>query len=89
MMAEFFPFSKLQSEANVLIFPDLASANIAYKLLKQFAGARSLGPILMGMDKPVAVLQKGFDVEDVITLSAIAVHDAQERLPGTSAIAAD
>ncbi len=75
---EFFPFSKLQSEANVLIFPNLASANIAYKLLRQFAGARSLGPILMGMGKPVAVLQKGFTVEDVITLSAVAVHDAQE-----------
>ena len=83
---EFFPFS---GEANVLVFPNLASANIAYKLLKQFAGARSLGPILMGMDRPVAVLQKGFDVQDVIAMSAIAVHDAQERLPGTAAIAAD
>ena len=89
IMQEFFPFSNLQSEANVLIFPNLASANIAYKLLRQFAGARSLGPILMGLDKPVAVLQKGFDVEDVITLSAIAVHDAQERVPAASAIAAD
>ena len=79
MMAEFFPFSRLQSEANVLVFPDLASANIAYKLLKHFANARPLGPLLMGMDKPVEVLQKGFNVDDVITLSAIAVHDAQER----------
>ena len=89
LMDEFFPFSKLQSEANVLVFPDLASANIAYKLLKQFAGARSLGPILMGMDKPVAVLQKGFDVEEVITLSAIAVHDAQQPIAEMPAIAAD
>ena len=89
IMEEFFPFSKLKGEANVLVFPNLASANIAYKLLKQFAGARSLGPILMGMDKPVAVLQKGFSVEDVITMSAIAVHDAQERVPAASAIAAD
>ena len=89
IMEEFFPFSNLQGEANVLIFPNLASANIAYKLLKQFAGARSLGPILMGMDKPVAVLQKGFDVEDVITLSAIVVHDAQVRAPSAAAIAAD
>lgn len=79
MMAEFFPFSRLQSEANVLVFPDLASANIAYKLLRHFANARPLGPLLMGMDKPVEVLQKGFNVDDVITLSAIAVHDAQER----------
>ena len=85
MMREFFPFSKLQSEANVLVFPDLASANIAYKLLRQFADARSLGPLLMGMDKPVAVLQKGFDVDDVITLSALAVHDAQEAFDAPSA----
>ena len=89
MMQEFFPFSNLQGEANVLVFPNLASANIAYKLLKQFAGARSVGPILMGMDRPVAVLQKGFSVEEVITLSAVTVHDAQERVAGTSAIAAD
>ena len=89
IMEEFFPFSKLQGEANVLVFPNLASANIAYKLLKQFAGARSLGPILMGMDRPVAVLQKGFDVEDVITMSAITVHDAQRRIPVASDIAAD
>ena len=89
IMQEFFPFSSLDGEANVLIFPNLAAANIAYKLLKQFAGARSLGPILMGMAKPVAVLQKGFDVEEVITLSAIAVHDAQERIPQGASIAAD
>ena len=89
IMGEFFPFSKLQSEANVLVFPNLASANIGYKLLRQFAGARSLGPILMGMDRPVAVLQKGFTVDDVIQLSAITVHDAQERVPAGSAIAAD
>ncbi|MDE0104783.1 MAG: NADP-dependent malic enzyme [Bryobacterales bacterium] len=75
----FFPFSRLQGEANVLIFPNLAAANIAYKLLRQFAGARSIGPILMGMARPVAVLQKGFNVDEVITLSAVAVHDAQSR----------
>ena len=86
---EFFPFSRLQSEANVLIFPNLAAANIAYKLLRQFAGARSVGPILMGMAKPVAVLQKGFNVEEVITMSAVAVHDAQEGLAAHSAVAAD
>ena len=86
---EFFPFSRLQSEANVLIFPNLAAANIAYKLLRQFAGARSVGPILMGMAKPVAVLQKGFNVEEVITMSAVAVHDAQEGLVARSAVAAD
>ena len=86
---EFFPFSRLQSEANVLIFPNLAAANIAYKLLRQFASARSVGPILMGMAKPVAVLQKGFNVEEVITMSAVAVHDAQEGLVAHTAVAAD
>jgi len=86
---EFFPFSRLQSEANVLIFPNLAAANIAYKLLRQFASARSVGPILMGMAKPVAVLQKGFNVEEVITMSAVAVHDAQEGLVAHAAVAAD
>ncbi len=89
LMAEFFPFSKLQAEANVLVFPDLASANIAYKLLNHFAGSRPLGPLLMGMDKPAAVLQKGYSVEDVITLSAIAVHDAQEPLCGSALAAAE
>ena len=79
--SEFFPFSKLQGEANVLIFPNLAAANIAYKLLRQFAGARSIGPILMGMANPVVVLQQGFSVDEVITLSAVAVHDAQELPP--------
>ena len=77
--ANFFPFSRLQGEANVLIFPNLAAANIAYKLLRQFAGARSIGPILMGMARPVALLQQGFNVDEVITLSAVAVHDAQSR----------
>lgn len=86
---EFFPFSRLQSEANVLIFPNLAAANIAYKLLRQFASARSVGPILMGMAKPVAVLQKGFNVEEVITMSAVAVHDAQEGHVAHAAVAAD
>ena len=86
---EFFPFSRLQSEANVLIFPNLAAPNIAYKLLRQFASARSVGPILMGMAKPVAVLQKGFNVEEVITMSAVAVHDAQEGHVAHAAVAAD
>ena len=86
---EFFPFSKLQSEANLLVFPSLDSANIAYKLLKELAGARAIGPILMGMKNPVAVLQKGFDVEDVVAMSAITVHDAQENWTAPAMMAAD
>jgi malate dehydrogenase (oxaloacetate-decarboxylating)(NADP+) len=78
LIERFFPFSRLKEPANVLIFPNLESANIAYKLLAELAGARKIGPILMGMDRPVAVLQKGFDVEDVVTMAAIAVLDSQE-----------
>lgn len=89
MIQEFFPFSKLRSEANLLVFPSLDSANIAYKLLKKVAGARAIGPILMGMQKPVAVLQKGFDIEDVVAMSAITVHDAQENQTSASMVAAD
>ena len=89
MIREFFPFSKLRSEANLLVFPSLDSANIAYKLLKKLAGARAIGPILMGMQQPVAVLQKGFDIEDVVAMSAITVHDAQESWTSAATIAAD
>ncbi|MBI3698169.1 MAG: NADP-dependent malic enzyme, partial [Acidobacteria bacterium] len=74
----FFPFSRLKSEANILVFPNLEAANITYKLLIRLAGAEAIGPILMGMSRPVAVLQKGFDVQDVVTMATIAVLDAQE-----------
>jgi malate dehydrogenase (oxaloacetate-decarboxylating)(NADP+) len=77
LIAEFYDFSRLKTEANVLIFPSLEAANIAYKLLMRLAGAEAIGPILMGLSRPVAVLQKGFDVEDVVRMSAIAVLDAQ------------
>ncbi len=79
MMETFFPFSKLKGQANVLIFPSLEAANVSYKLLSSLAGARAIGPILMGMDQPVAVLQKGFDVQDIVTMAAIAVVDSQEE----------
>jgi malate dehydrogenase (oxaloacetate-decarboxylating)(NADP+) len=79
LMETFFPFSKLKGQANVLIFPSLEAANISYKLLSSLAGARAIGPILMGMDQPVAVLQKGFDVQDIATMAAIAVVDSQEE----------
>ena len=79
MMETFFPFSKLKGQANVLIFPSLEAANVSYKLLSSLAGARAVGPILMGMDRPVAVLQKGADVQDIVTMAAIAVVDSQEE----------
>ena len=74
-----YPFCSLKGSANVLIFPDLASANIAYKLLMKVGGAEAIGPILMGMRKPAYVLQRGAEVEDVVHITAIAVVDAQEN----------
>ncbi len=72
-----FPFATLQGQANVLIFPDLNSGNICYKLLQRLGGAEAIGPILMGMNKPVHVLQRGDDVSDIVNMAAIAVVDAQ------------
>ena len=64
---------------NVLIFPDLQSANAAYKLVWRLAGAEAIGPILMGMRKPVHVLQRAVEVADIVNMAAIAVVDAQEK----------
>jgi malate dehydrogenase (oxaloacetate-decarboxylating)(NADP+) len=74
-----YPFSSLKGGGNVLIFPDLASANIACKLLTKIAGGETIGPILMGMSRPVHVLQRGATVEDIVNVAAFAVVDAQEN----------
>jgi len=75
-----YPFSVLDSEANVLIFPDLMSGNTAYKLLEQLGEATSIGPILLGMRKPVHVLQAfSSTVQDIVNITAIAVLDAQSE----------
>ncbi len=74
-----YPFSKLKGDANVFIFPDLQSGNIAYKLLHKLGGAEQIGPILMGMKKPVHILQRGDAVADIINMAAVAVVDAQEH----------
>ncbi len=74
-----YPFSKLKEQANVLIFPNLSAGNIAYKLLKHLGGATAIGPILMGMARPVHVLERGADVQDIVNMAAVAVVDAQER----------
>jgi malate dehydrogenase (oxaloacetate-decarboxylating)(NADP+) len=73
-----YPFSKLRGGANVLVFPDLTSANTCYKLLKRIGGAETIGPIMMGMSKPVHVLQRGAEVEEIVNMSAIAVVHVQE-----------
>jgi malate dehydrogenase (oxaloacetate-decarboxylating)(NADP+) len=74
-----YPFSRLDGPANVLIFPDLNSANIAYKLLVKIGGAEAIGPILMGLSKPVYVLPRGAEVEDIVNITAIGVVEAQSK----------
>jgi malate dehydrogenase (oxaloacetate-decarboxylating)(NADP+) len=78
IIEETYPFSKLRGGANVLVFPDLTSANTCYKLLRRIGGAETIGPILMGMSKPVHVLHRGAEVEEIVNIAAIAVVDAQE-----------
>lgn len=73
ILEEQFPFSTLKTVANVLVFPDLGSANIAYKLMMRLGGAEALGPILAGLNKPVHVLQRGATVEEIVNIAAIAV----------------
>ncbi|HEY8399872.1 MAG TPA: NADP-dependent malic enzyme [Cytophagaceae bacterium] len=78
LQKENYPFSALAEEgANTFIFPGLASGNIAYKLLQEIGGAEAIGPILMGMGKPVHILQLGSSVREIVNMVAIAVVDAQ------------
>lgn len=76
---ESFPFNRVAGDANILIFPDLQSGNIAYKLLARLADAEAIGPILVGMNKPVLVLQQNSDVNDIVNMAAIAAMDVQMR----------
>lgn len=79
ILQETFPFSPLKDGANVLIFPDLDSGNIAYKLLVRIGGAHPIGPILLGLSKSVHVLQIGAEVNEILDMVAIAVVDAQSK----------
>jgi malate dehydrogenase (oxaloacetate-decarboxylating)(NADP+) len=83
ILRENYTWSRLQGPANVLIFPELQSANIAYKLIWRLANAEAIGPILLGLGKPVHVLQPGLDVFDIVNMAAICVVDAQELGPGS------
>jgi malate dehydrogenase (oxaloacetate-decarboxylating)(NADP+) len=74
-----FPFSHLKSPANVLVFSRLSAANAAYKLLERAGGADAIGPVLLGMRKPVHILQRGCSVLDLINLSTLACVDWQAR----------
>jgi malate dehydrogenase (oxaloacetate-decarboxylating)(NADP+) len=79
ILTKTYPFSKLREPANVLIFPNLDAANIAYKLLDRLGNAQAIGPILVGMAQPVHVLQRGSDVNDIVNMAVIAAVDAQEH----------
>ena len=78
LLKENHPFSDLAEKgANVLIFPNLSSSNIAYNLVKEIAGIEKIGPILLGLKKPVHVLQLGSSTREIVNMIAIAVVDAQ------------
>jgi len=80
MLQRTFPFSKLAGrKVNTLIFPNLDAANITYKLLKELNESESIGPIIMGMRKPVHILQLGASVDEIVNMTAIAVIDAQQK----------
>ena len=73
-----YDFNELKGAANVLIFPNLESGNIAYKLMNRLGGAEAIGPILMGLSKSIHVLQRNCEVNDIVNMTAIAVLDAQK-----------
>jgi malate dehydrogenase (oxaloacetate-decarboxylating)(NADP+) len=87
LLNEPYPFNVLREKANVLIFPDLTSANIAYKLLARLGGATAIGPILLGIKKPVYLLVPGNDTNDIVNATAMAVFEAQELRGQRSPIA--
>ncbi len=78
LMRSRYPFSAVH-DANVLVFPDLEAANIAYKLLARLGNAQTIGPILLGTGAPVHVIQTGDSVQDIVAISAVAAMDAQSR----------
>ena len=86
ILTRVYPFAKLRAPANVLIFPDLNAANIAYKLLARLGDAQAIGPILVGMDRPVHVLQRLSEVPDIVNMAVIAAVDALEyrRIAGST-----
>ena len=77
LMSE-YPFSRLKGDANVLIAPSLEAGNMAYKLLLRIGGCEAIGPIMMGFSKPVHILQRGAQVNDIVCMAALAVVEAQQ-----------
>ncbi|AXR79827.1 NADP-dependent malic enzyme [Natrarchaeobaculum sulfurireducens] len=79
LLTDTYEFSELDEPANVLVLPNLEAGNITYKLLQRLGGAETIGPMLVGMDEPVHVLQRDDEVQDIVNLAAVATVDAQEE----------
>jgi malate dehydrogenase (oxaloacetate-decarboxylating)(NADP+) len=80
LLKEQFPFSDLvDKKVNTLIFPNLAAGNIAYKLIQEMGEAEAIGPILIGLKKPVHIVQLGSSVREIVNMITIAVIDAQAK----------
>ena len=80
LVSDFFPFSMLaDGRANTLIFPNLSSGNIAYKLVKEMSQFEAIGPVLLGMKRPVHVLQIGSSVREILNMITLGVIDVQNR----------
>ena len=80
LMNDYFPFSQLADKSpNTLIFPNLSAGNIAYKLLNEMGQAEVIGPILVGMKKPIHILQIGSSVREILNMITVAVVDVQTR----------
>jgi malate dehydrogenase (oxaloacetate-decarboxylating)(NADP+) len=77
IVAKNYPHSRIKGDANVLVFPGLASGNIGYKLVQRLGGADALGPILLGVRKPVNVLQHGMTVAEIVNVAAITAMSAE------------
>jgi len=81
ILSETYPFAKLKGRANLLIFPDLQSGNIAYKLVQRLGGAEIIGPLLVGMERPIQVLQVGsYTVRNIVHLAAMTVIEAEGQM---------
>lgn len=84
ILRSIYPFSRLQREANVLIFPSLEAGNISYKIARRVSNAEVIGPLLVGMRKPVIIMQRGDDVKDIVNSATVAVvqaQDVEQQLP--------
>ncbi len=75
-----YPFTRLTGPANVLIFPNLESGNVAYKLMRELGGVPAVGPVLLGMPRPVSVLERDCSVDSIVWMSALTVVEAQSRV---------